>query len=133
MLLVKTEVKSSPIHGRGLYAAEDIAQGARVFRWSYLFGWSIAAGDFNGLRDEAQAFLRKYGWRGRDKEMNQVRWFLDLDDSRYLNHSFAPNLIVEVDPVICGYASKHIYAGEELTEDYSAFDLDYHTYAGSLR
>lgn len=52
--------------------------------------------------------------------MNADRWLLNLDDSRFMNHSNTPNLGYEKETDSC-YALRKIEKGEELTVKYSEF------------
>lgn len=140
MLYVKASVKPSPIHGLGLFAAEPIARGALVFRWNSLFGWTCPEYEVAHLPETAKEFLRRYGWRFESAKSTWTGWLLDVDDSRFVNHSRSPNMIVTTSgrPFCTGrspiesHAARDIHAGEELTEDYSTFDPDFATYAHLL-
>ena len=127
MLHVRTFLAPSSIHGLGLFAAEPIEKGRLVFRFDTAFGFACSEAQFLTLPSDARRFLLKYGWR-RDGS-----WFCDIDDSRFTNHSATPNLLVTPENVITAHAARDIRAEEELTEDYSTFDPDFHLYASSLR
>lgn len=128
MLYVKTTVGPSLIQGLGLFAVEPIASGTLIFRWNDTFGWSCSEAEHAVLPAEAKAFLWRYGWRGV-----KGRWLLDVDDSRFVNHSLTPNMLVTRDDGITSRAARDIAAGEELTEDYSTFDPDFDAYAHELK
>ena len=74
MLLVRTEVRSSSIHGKGLFAVDRIREGAVVWIFdSKLDRLSvIASGHFS--------------WRTEDGYVTPG------DDAKYINHSATPNL-----------------------------------------
>lgn len=127
MLYIKTVVKPSSINGLGLFAAEPIKKDTLIFKWDELFGWNIHETDFVNLAQNAKEFLYKYGWR------NKRFWYLDLDDSRFINHSYQPNMIVSKENIITSTAARDIAVDEELTEDYSAFDPDFDKYKEYLK
>ena len=113
MLLVRTEVRSSPIHGRGLFAAERIREG----RWVWCFEPRV---------DQIGAVASEhFSWR------TEYGYVTPGDDARYINHSKTPNLwtMAGLAPVV---AVRDIEAGEELTENYAEYDLDWPTYAAEL-
>jgi SET domain-containing protein len=57
-----------------------------------------------------------YCWKNYIIELN--------DDSQYTNHSSNPNMHTPVnDKEGCAYSTRDIQKGEELTEDYSKYDL----------
>ena len=126
MLYVKTQVRSSTIEGLGLFAAEDIPAGTLIARWEPVFGATFTDEERAKLHPMASAFLHRYGWRAAEG-----RWVLDLDDSRFMNHSDSPNMVVNADGVFTSRAARDIAAGEELTEDYRQFDPDFDSYAAS--
>lgn len=126
MLLVRTAVRPSAIHGLGLHAAELIPVGTVICRWREDFARYFTEEERLALPVVARDFLFQHGWRIADG-----RWCVALDDSRFMNHSFSPNMIVTVTPD-CLYESRaamDVAAGEELTEDYRQFDPDFESYA----
>jgi len=127
MLYVKTSIGPSLIQGIGLFAAEPIPAGALIFRWSDAFGWSCPESEFGDLPGRAREFLWRYGWRSNG------RWLLDVDNSRFVNHSRTPNMFVTTDDGITSRAARDIEPGEELTEDYSTFDPDFELYAAEMK
>lgn len=115
MLLVKTELKLSPIHGFGVFAAEFITKGTRI--WQYVNGvdYRISKEFVASLPKITRDTILHYSafWGGG--------YVISADDSRFINHSFTPNLITYLEPDI-DVALKDIKIGEELTEDYREFD-----------
>ena len=127
MLHVKTRVVASPIEGLGLFADEPIAAGTLVSKWQRGFDVLFYAHQLALLPPSAVAFLHRYGWDGPGETLR-----VSLDDSRYVNHSKTPNLVV--DPSGDGTrAARDIAIGEELTEDYSSYDADFETYGQHYR
>lgn len=122
MLFVKTKVAPSSIEGFGLFAAEPIDKGRLIAQFDTFFGWQATLGAFELLHPIAKDFVRRYGWR------KGVVWFMDIDDSRFMNHSFTPNMDVCSEHIFIARAARDIREGEELTEDYRTFDPDFDSY-----
>ena len=84
------------------------------------------------LPEEAQAYLREYGYRCKDTG----KLMLTVDDDRFTNQSTTPNLLCvpgSVSSTSRIIAARDIADGEELTCNYASFDADYHEYAHLLR
>lgn len=114
VILVRTEVRPSKIHGRGLFAVEAVPAGTVVWR----FDPSID-------KIDAVPASEIFSWR------TEHGYVMTGDNAKFINHSKTPNLVTTpgVDPV---FAARDIAAGEELTESYD-YDLDWPLYAASLR
>lgn len=129
MLLVKTYVAPSATHGLGLFAAEAIAQGQVVSRFTPGFDSVCEATQFAALPPRAQAFLRCYGFPlellapllGRPVEELRGGWALEVDNLRFANHSVTPNLSAE-NPV---RALRDIAPGDELFQCYLDYNPQY--------
>lgn len=125
MLLVCTMVGPSAIEGLGLFAVQRIPAGTLVARWDERFAVRMSRDEFGMLPLVAREFVNRYGWVAKDDH-----WRTSIDNSRFLNHSAAPNLIVTVtaDCAYQSHARRDIAAGEELTEDYREFDPEFEDY-----
>jgi SET domain-containing protein len=124
MLHVRAVVRPSAIEGLGLFAAEPIPAGALVAAWDERFDRAFAAEEIAALPPPEREHLERFGWRGPDGRVRAA-----MSNSRFINHSPAPNLVC-VDGA--SYAARDIAAGEELTEDYAAFDPDFAAYAAEM-
>jgi hypothetical protein len=113
MLLVKTYVDRSPIHGLGVFAAETIRKGAKIWRFVEGFDRAYSPKEFARLPKAARDFLKDYGYRV-DGEI-----LFTVDNDHYINHSDKPNTYLK-----SGYAiaARNIRKGEEITNDYREFD-----------
>jgi hypothetical protein len=121
MLLVKTYLAPSPIHGIGLYAAEPIAEGTVIWRYDERIDRRLAPQERDALPEPARSFVATYSYPevpGSDMHV------LDGDHARFMNHSDEPNTYCapprsyrEADTV----AIRDIAAGEELLCDYRQF------------
>lgn len=115
MLLVPTYAAASPIQGVGLFAAAPIARGSLIWRFEPDFDRIIAAEDFARLPEVARAFVERYGYL---TPQIPGGWVVSLDNTRFINHSAAPNTD-NTTPVT--YAARDIAEGEEITCDYGEF------------
>ena len=121
MMLVRTRVAPSAIHGLGLFAAQLIPRDTPVWRFVVGFDREFSPDEVASLPAPAQAHLRWFGFVNR--ETGCVT--LDGDHACFMNHSSDPNTGAPdaVRPVTT-VARREIAAGEEITCDYFAFDAD---------
>jgi SET domain-containing protein len=116
VLLVRTRVDRSAIHGLGLFAAEHVPRGTRV--WCFTPGFDLELDP--AVLDEQPALLRErlehYGYV--DPQLS--RYILCCDDARFINHSSNPNLTTDRSLGRHGVdvACRDIAPGDELTIDY---------------
>lgn len=122
MLLVKTRLAPSSIHGMGLFAVEPIPRGAPFWRFEPGFDQSINSEQFAGLPVLTQEHIRWFAWLNPEDEC----YVLSGDFCCFMNHSAEPNTGAAPDaqPPITTIALRDIAAGEELTCDYFAFDAE---------
>lgn len=113
MLLVKTYLDQSPIHGLGVFAAEPIPKGARIWRYVEGFDRSWSPRQFAKLPKEAQEFVAYYGYRV-DGEI-----LLTVDNDHFINHSDDSNTYWRAGHI---RARRDIAKGEEITNSYRLFD-----------
>jgi SET domain-containing protein len=122
MLLVKTRLGVSPIHGIGLYADEFIAEGTVIWKFNQVIDIWLRREDIDALSCASREQIEKYSYRAQHTGL----YALCGDDARFFNHSADPNCFdvchsIEVDLTIAG---RDINPGEELTCDYALFDMD---------
>ena len=113
MLLVKTYIDRSPIHGLGVFAAETIAKGSKIWRYVEGFDRCYTPKQFARLPKPARDFLKDYGYRV-DGEI-----IFTVDNDHYINHSDDPNTFLHNGYTI---ARRTIRKGQEITNDYREFD-----------
>jgi SET domain-containing protein len=112
MLLVKTYLDKSRIHGLGVFADEFIRKEAKV--WCFVFGFDrfYNAKTFAKLPKPAKDYIKRYGYRwGREI-------LFSADHDSYMNHSEEPNTYLKNGFAI---ARRNIRKGEEITYDYREF------------
>jgi len=122
MMLIKTYIGPSPIHGTGLYAAEPVAKGTVIWRFAPGFDQRYTREQIASLPPQAALFIAIYGYRSRVSGL----YVLDNDLSRHMNHSeTAPCCEERIEPgeeETLTVATKDIAADEEIIVDYSTFE-----------
>jgi SET domain-containing protein len=120
------EVKSSPIHGRGLYATRDIEEGTDIIQY---VGEKIT---------KEESTKRALEWEEKARETGEgLVYIFELDDeydidgrlgdnpARYMNHSCDGNCeAINYDGEIWIVARKDIKKGDELVYDYG-YDMEH--------
>ncbi len=126
MLLVKTLLSPSEIHGIGLFAGERIPAGTVVWRFDPAIDLVLADDALERLSGPAREQMLKYSYVDRHLK----RRILCGDDARFFNHSDDPNCLDFPDDTGgTTVAKRDIEVGEELTSDYASFDLDHVPYS----
>jgi len=120
MLLVRTRLAPSAIHGLGVFTLEPIAQGAEVWRFTPGFDLDLDPKLLEGQPPHVREWLLVYGYL----DPRLKRFILCCDDARFLNHSATPNLRPDFtrDRYGVDVALRDIAAGDELTVDYALVD-----------
>lgn len=119
MLLVKTTLGRSSVHGIGLFAAQKIARGTVTWEYVPWFDPVFAEADLARMSEAARCQVLRYAYFDRRMQ----RFVVCLDDQRFINHSNSGcNLLSTPDRDV---ASRDIEPGEELLCDYDQFDPDY--------
>jgi SET domain-containing protein len=116
MFLIHTCVKPSSIHGVGVFAGEDLPAGALIWIFDETVDWRLSASQLASFPQPFQARLREYCYR-----LPEGDYVYCGDNGKYMNHSSTPNCDDGGDRTV---TLRRIRAGEELTCDYRAFDLD---------
>jgi hypothetical protein len=116
MLLVRTRVDRSAIHGLGLFAAEPLPRGTEVWRFTPGFDLDLDPARLDTLPPTFRERLLHYGYNDPRLE----RYILCCDDARFINHSDDANVLPDFarDRYGVDVAVRDIAAGEEITTDY---------------
>lgn len=114
MLLVKTKLAYSQIHGIGLYADEDIPKGTAIWKYHPVTCQIFSCENFYELCLEIPIEAMKNFLNFSYIKNNKI--FYISDNTRFINHCADANLelISEGEE----RASRDIYKGEELLENY---------------
>ncbi len=121
MLVIKTEVRNSPIHGIGLYAAEFVPKDGLIWKFAPVVDLTFSARQLRRMDRCVQEFLYVYSYLDRALQ----KYILSFDHDRFTNHSDVPNTISRYrhkKDVGITIAARDILPGEEITGDYSEFD-----------
>lgn len=113
MLVVRTFVGPSEIHGTGLFAAEPIKKGEAIWIFNPLIDLEITMEEIETLPEEARRVALAHTYMEDDG-----RLILSRDNAVFFNHSEAANTS---SGGALNVALRDIAAGEELTEDYRRF------------
>jgi uncharacterized protein len=119
MLLIKTFVRASAVHGLGLFAAAAIPKHTPIWRFDPWLDRIISPGDLLALPEAAREFVSQYGFRLVDGG-----WIVDGDNARFMNHGSPPNQGKLEKDAPHTVALRDIAAGEEILCDYYAFDTE---------
>lgn len=111
MLTVKTYLRDTKKKGIGLFAEENIPSGKIVHKTDTLFNKIFSVEEIEKFTDIQKEFYEKYMIHNKDGSA-----LLDLDNARFINHSYDPNLCTTSEACI---AIRDIWKGEELTLDYT--------------
>lgn len=114
MLMVKTELGASDIHGIGVFLAEPVRAGQLIWRFDSRIDRVYSDAEIEEMPPILQEFLRTYSTLHAEQKL----WVLCGDNGRHFNHSDHPNTrslgIAFGDDV----AASDLPAGTELTSDY---------------
>ena len=120
MFIVETIIKNAGKKGIGVFATSNIRKGQLIWKFDENFKLCWSEKKFNKLHPIAQAYIRKHG----AKESHNM-WYLDIDNTKYINHSSSPNLLFvssknksDYGDIMSGVALCNIKKGEEITCDY---------------
>jgi SET domain-containing protein len=113
MLLVKTFLGPSKIHGVGLFAAEPIATGAVVATFDTVWDHAFTEAQLEQMPRLLGDYIRTYAYIVSSKP---GLYFISLDSERFINHSRYPNLVENGEFHV---AAHHIQENEELTVNYA--------------
>lgn len=120
MLLVKTKLAPSPIHGIGVFAEEFIPAGTEVWKFVPDFDREITQEQAKQLPEHVQLWMEHYAYL----DIYLKRWIICVDDARFVNHSENPNMKPDYvrDQYGPDIACRDIQIGEEITDDYRHFE-----------
>lgn len=121
MLLVKTYLKSSPIHGIGLFTSENIKKGQKIWRFQPGFDLTFNAHEVNTMPPLLRDFIKTYAVLSKETGL----WVLGCDNVRFTNHSRKANAVaskISSETELISVAGRDIKKDEELTIDYRTID-----------
>jgi hypothetical protein len=120
MLLVKTKIKESSIHGIGLFADQFIPKGTEIWKFTPGFDQKFTREQILGFPKLLQIYICKYCWRSRKSNL----YCFSADNGKYFNHSENPNVLSEYrddEEEVVTVATKDIEIGDEILDNYNSF------------
>lgn len=115
MLTVETELRSSPIHGTGVFLLEDVAEGQLIWRFDSRIDRVFAQSELDEMPQRLRTFLETYSTYHEQSGL----WVLCGDNGRHFNHSDKPNTVSLGVAFGDDIAATDLPAGTELTTDYN--------------
>jgi SET domain-containing protein len=117
MFIIPTYLSQSAIHGVGVFTPEPIAKGTLLWTFDPSVDWKITPEEMKCFPEPYQSRFRMYCYLSPEG----IYVFCG-DNAKFMNHSTDPNC----DDPEGRYtiANRDIAAGEELTSDYTTFDLE---------
>lgn len=115
MLLIDTFAGPSSIEGVGVFAAEPVRKGHRVWTLDLRIDRVFEREELENAAPLFRQFVERYAYY----DASLGGFLLDGDHSRFLNHS--EDSCIEFRADGDGYARRNIRAGEELTCNYAEF------------
>ncbi|MDB5036759.1 MAG: hypothetical protein JWQ35_287 [Bacteriovoracaceae bacterium] len=122
MLLVKTKIGVSSIHGIGVFADQYVMRGTPMWKFQPGFDLQLTLAELDRLSEPARHQTLNYAYLDRSSN----RYILCADDARFYNHSEMPN--TGPDPTnpddYIDVALLDIEPGEEILCNYRDFYTD---------
>jgi SET domain-containing protein len=119
MIHIAYKLKSSGLHGVGLFANEAIKKGQLIYTASPLLDLNITQEQFDSLEQGEKDEILWWGFFDHPSQM----WHVDFDVSKFINH--ASNATVTQDEnhdEAYLVAARDVQPGEELTQNYLEFE-----------
>ena len=117
MYLIKTYLDKSPIHGIGVYAGEDVAEGTVIWSEQPGFDQILTEQQVAAMPTRALEFMRTYAY------FTGGKFHLNSDNGKFTNHDDDPNSRMNDHGDV--YACRVIAKGDEITADYAEFAEDW--------
>ncbi len=115
MLYIKTSVWKSEIHWLWVFADQNIKKNAKIGEFIFWLDICLSEKEYNELDKAFKIFFDSY-WR---KDKITKKYMLNLDNTRFINHSESPNTKHEWYEIL---AVRDIKKWEEITDNYKDFD-----------
>jgi hypothetical protein len=115
MLLIKTYLDKSSIHGIGVFADEFVNKGTLVWKFNPLIDIILTEEQLNELPEVTRKFVKVIAFSYPFEVDN---YCMCLDHAQYMNHSNMPNVDNTKQATYGDIALLDIQKGTELTVDY---------------
>lgn len=121
MIHIKYKLRSSELHGIGLFSDQDIKKGSLIYTASPVLDLNISQDQFDSLSQNEKDEILWWGFFDKPSQ----KWHVDFDVSKFINHSFEATVTQnEQHDEAYLVAMKDIEAGEELTQNYLEFESE---------
>jgi SET domain-containing protein len=114
MMMVRTELRPSPIHGLGVFLLEPVKAGGLIWRFDARIDRVYAADEIASLPAHVQAYLHVYSTFHESTGL----YVLCGDNGRFFNHSETPSTVSNAISFGEDHAARDLAVGDELTSDY---------------
>ena len=116
---ISYKLDRSPIHGIGLFTAEDVAKGQLIYTASPVIDMDITDDQFKSLSATEKKEIQYWGFFDEPSQC----WHVDFDVSKFINHAY-DGTVTQDERHDDAYlvATRDIKAGEELTQNYLEFE-----------
>ena len=119
MIHVAYKLKTSPLHGVGLFADEAIRKGQLIYTASPLLDLNITQEQFDSLEQKEKDEILWWVFFDQPSQM----WHVDFDVSKFINHSPDATTTQDKDhDEAYLVATRNIEIGEQLTQNYLEFE-----------
>ena len=119
MILIDYEIKSSPIHGAGMFTKQAIKKGEVIAIASPELDVDISVETFNKLQQREKDEILYWGFYDAPRGVYHV----DFDNTKFINHDKNGNITQDSEHLeMCLAANRDIEKGEELLQNYLEFE-----------
>ena len=114
MMMFPTALRTSPLHGVGVFILAPVKKGEVVWRFDSRVDRIYTETEILGMPSVAQAHLRKYAFWHKPTG----HWMYCGDNARHFNHSEQPTAVSTSAGFGDDVAARDLMPGDELTNDY---------------
>lgn len=119
MILIDYEIKSSPIHGAGMFTKQTIKKGEVIAVASPELDVDISVETFNKLQQREKDEILYWGFYDAPRGVYHV----DFDNTKFINHDKNGNITQDLEHLeMYLVANRDIKNGEELLQNYLEFE-----------
>ena len=86
MLLVKTKIGPSKIHGIGLFADQDIPKGTAVWEFTLGFDLIVPETEIDKLPENIRVYTLHHSYKNKETK----NYIVCFDNARFINHATPP-------------------------------------------